>query len=479
MLKNYSDYLYKRGGDGMRSKALLMAIVFILVLSLSGCSFANLDTGNLMRPPRSGSGDIEKIQRAIESTVGTEIVYKYPRRGDYRYAIVQYDIDGDNQREAITFFREKSDLNSTIIMILDQTENGGWQPIVNTIGLGTEVDRLMFHDFDGDGVSEIIVGWYGYSANMNTASVYKYSDGNFLEIRTVQKSISDSMELHESVQANYSEMVLCNLNGIGSKELVFVELNTGTKQAKAKIFEFSSGMNDSESELVMLDTVALDGNVVGYSSCTVGRVSESTNAVIISGQAESGLIRTELLLYDSLTQKYTAPLSGEDYVAKYSRYSAMDINGDSITEIPTDTVLPGYSEENKEYMTSWNIYATHYAPTFLRPVLNAVHNYEDGYYIKLETDWIYDLTARTVSGDHTMYFHLIDRTSGSTELVGSELFRISVCNKEEWSKYEQLGFQILKENNGKVYSALIIENMSSSINITYNDLINNFQLIGK
>lgn len=458
----------------MKSRAMLSVILLLIVLMLPGCSFVNLDTGNLMRPPRSASEDIDSIQRAIESAVGTEIVYKYPRRGDYRYAIVQYDIDGDNQREAITFFREKNDQNNTTVMVLDQNDAGEWNQMVSTKGSATDVDRVIFHDFNSDGISELIVGWSGYSANMNTVSVYRFSDDQLVEVNTVKKSLDFiGTEYYENVSSTYSDMVLCNLNGIGSKELVLIELNTGLKQAKAKIFDFEENL---EPRLLQLDVVDLDGSVSGYQSCVVGRVAENTNAVIVSGLNENGYFRTELLLYDSDSKKYTAPLSVKDYAAKYSRYAATDINGDSIFEIPTDTLLPGYSSDSNEYITSWNIYTPNYSPSYLKPVLNAIHNFTEGYYLKLETSWIYDLTARMGTKDNNMYFHVVDRNSGGLELVGTEVFRISVCKEVDWEKYERLGFKILKKNNDKIYAALILNN-ASPIDVSYDDLISNFQLL--
>ena len=96
---------------------------------ISGCSYTNTDIQELMMPPRL-TGDEAKIQNAIsESANNKSHTFKYPQRGDYRSAIIMYDIDGDGMNEAIAFYQmDFTEVNDINIVIIDQKDDQ-WEQI--------------------------------------------------------------------------------------------------------------------------------------------------------------------------------------------------------------------------------------------------------------------------------------------------------------------------------------------------------------
>ena len=68
-------------------KKRLIGLIFIM-LFISGCSFSNFETSNLMHPPKA-TGEMAQIQALIEKTVGADILFKYPQNGDFKSAIME------------------------------------------------------------------------------------------------------------------------------------------------------------------------------------------------------------------------------------------------------------------------------------------------------------------------------------------------------------------------------------------------------
>ena len=83
----------------MRTK--LICALLALCLFCSGCSVMDLDTQNLMSPPKA-TGDKADIQRVIEESAGS-YTFKYPQKGDYRSAVIMHDINGMERMKPLPF----------------------------------------------------------------------------------------------------------------------------------------------------------------------------------------------------------------------------------------------------------------------------------------------------------------------------------------------------------------------------------------
>ena len=81
----------------------LIVLLMACIILLSGCSVIGLDSKALMSPPRE-DGDRGSIHSLLINTAGGEITFRYPRKGDYRSAIVTKDFTGDQQDDAIALY---------------------------------------------------------------------------------------------------------------------------------------------------------------------------------------------------------------------------------------------------------------------------------------------------------------------------------------------------------------------------------------
>ena len=110
----------------MLKKIISLFLVFAFVLSLSGCSTANLSEGDLLAPPKP-AGEMHKIQKALEKAVKSSVKLKYPTSGEYRSACILKDLDNNGKNDyciALYAVGEEASQNIHINVIKTITANG-------------------------------------------------------------------------------------------------------------------------------------------------------------------------------------------------------------------------------------------------------------------------------------------------------------------------------------------------------------------
>ncbi|MDR1565562.1 MAG: hypothetical protein LBS74_11455 [Oscillospiraceae bacterium] len=453
----------------MKIKIKILAILAVLLL-LGGCSAVGGEDGILLRPPRPASGDLDDIQRLLTQEAGSEITYKYPKKGDYRYAVIPYDLDSDGNKENVVFYQLKSKADGIRVAIFKK-EGGKWHKAAETAGLFDDVDRIIFYDFDGNGVSEILIGWAGYLDNANILTAYRFVDGHLAEIPILP---SDG-ETSYSTSLTYAELALCDIDkDKKGKELISVELNTVLGKAKARQWEMTD--SGTGSYFKSIDSVNINGDFKSFKSSEMADYDNAKQALFLTAQKNDGMLCTKMIGHDSINGGLVSLLEG-DYS---SRFSARDIEGDGTIKIPYESLLPCYksndNSENPLYLTTWSRY-DHAAQNSLSPIFMAVHNRIDGYYLKLNKEWVYIITAKYDPASKIMSFYKVNPTSGSSAQFGDELFRLRSCKPSQLKDVESQGYHKLAENNQRVYCASIGSEESSALNINYETLQENFKLM--
>ncbi len=198
----------------------LIALLLACLVMLSGCSVIGLDSKALMSPPRE-DGDRGSIHSLLIDTVGGEITFRYPRKGEYRSAIVTKDFTGDRQEDAIALYEASDNSGGTIISFMTK-KNGEWTVIRSFANTAVQVDRICFADLDDDGILEVVIGWGSSTLNSCTACVYDYTQDGVIEY---------------PMEQGYGEMTVTNLVDEAQDELFIVTLATDTTEAVAEIVE--------------------------------------------------------------------------------------------------------------------------------------------------------------------------------------------------------------------------------------------------
>ena len=427
---------------------------------LSGCSFVGLDAQTLMKAPKPTGENEADIQSLLEKTAGSQFTLKYPVSGDYRSAILKYDLTGDGTGEAIAFYSKSSDSDGTSIIFMQKTDS--WKVIGAFTNQSAQVDRVCFGDLDGDGNDDVVVGW-GSSLN-NNASICAYfcHDGKITE---------------QKLSQNYTDLEVMDFTGDGRSEIFTANVTEGDQPAEARLIRVSG------SDFEVLGSAPLDTGVTRYASVKTGLVNETQKGVVLDGVKTSGLMVTELLYWDAQQKALLSPFYDESTktvksTARTTSVVSKDINGDTIIEIPVVSLMPGYSDgtaDEADYLTSWHRYDTQ-DKTFVR-VMSMVMNYADGYVFSIPDMWRGKITTKMDPATRSFTFYQwMQSPQENSGVLGPQLLRVEVFTKKEWNAGGTSGYFKLAEKDNLIFAATL-PSTENSLSLTAAEVKEAFQLI--
>ena len=412
---------------GTRSGPLL-TLMLAACLVLSGCS-AGLAAENMMKPPKA-AGDGGEIQIAMTERLGEQISLRFPRSGEQRSAVVRADIDADGAEEAVAFYRLAAESSGAHMIVLDQSEKDGWHIVGEDDGGGGEIDRVFFADINGDGIEDIITGWSFYSGASCIIKACSYQGGALLDIPVYQVS-----ETGEQSTAIYTEMVTGDFDRDGTDDILSVFLNKQSQQAVVNLF-IHQGSSLTGEYMASACSTELDGSVAQYLKAQTGNITETITGMVLDGCISEGRYCTELVYYNPSTTQLTTPLNDpETRAAMFVRSCntvSEDINGDGVTELPRDELLPGYEESDSGalYLTEWHCYLS---GSSTQELLATFIRREQSCCIVFKDSWRGSVTVRLDSSFDTgrvLYLHEV-LPDGS---AGREIMRIKAFTSAEWEE---------------------------------------------
>ena len=443
-------------------KGTAAAILMAAAMSLSGCSFVRLDAQTLMQAPKPTGESESDIQSLLEKTAGTQFTLKYPVSGQYRSAILEHDLSGDNVGEAIAFYRKSTETEGTSVVFM-QKKDGAWKVVGTFANQSAQVDRVCFGDLDGDGKDDAVVGW-GSSLN-NNASVCAYflRDGKMAEQR---------------LSLNYTDLEVMDFTGDGRSEIFTASVTEGSQPAEARLTRVDG------TDMETLGSAPMDTGVTRYASVRTGLLNEKQRGVVLDGVKASSVTVTELLYWDAQQKALVSPFYDESTktvksTARTTSVRSKDINGDTIIEIPIVSLMPGYSDgtaDEADCLTSWQRYDTQ-NNTFIR-VMTMVINYADGYYVSIPDMWRGKITTKMDPATRSFTFYQwMQSSQDAAGVLGPQLLRIEVFTKKEWSaKSGTAGYFELAEKSNLVFAASL-PSASNSLSLTAQEVKEAFCLI--
>lgn len=448
----------------MKKAWSVVALLLVCAICLSGCQFGGFDTLSLMRPPKA-TGDEANIQQILEEAGGSDLTLKYPQKGDYRSAIVMYDITGDGEEEAVAFYASNKGKDTSTHMMVIGSTNGKWTNWGDFVGLGSTVDRICFGDLNGDGIHEIIVGWGNSYNTLNALSVYQYQEGKIVSVE---------------VDYHYSSIAIADFGRDGEDEIFISTLNNASEDitADAKLLQ----MDGETGQINNISRVELDPAVSRYEAMTVGDISPGIMGVVIDGYREDGRMITEIVYWDQEKNRMVAPLSSKEENNPTERVTSTissDIDGNGVIEIPFVTQMPGEAAPSDGtepcYLTQWNWF--HVEKGTWEFVYNMITNFSDGYGFQLPEEWEGHVTAKIETETKTLTFYewVVDRDGVGAQ--GVAILKIQVFSDSEWQDGNGTeGFAVLRKQNGRVY-AVQIPSTGSPYSLTYEEVQKNFKLV--
>ncbi len=436
----------------MLKKIVLTIVSLMLIISLCGCDFVKTDMAELFSPP-SLTGDFKYISKIVEQTAGSGYTLKYPVRGEYRSAVVQYDIDHDGHNEAFVFYSKTEGDATTMTVQFVKLQDGEWVNGGTQSIVAAGVDMVSFCDLDNNGVSEILVGWQVYGTSEMQLAVYGYSEKTFVQ-RLLQK---------------YTAFITCDLNGDKKSGVLIVDLNTAEQYNTAALYSLT------DEGVIQTGMCELDSKLQSIGEPVVAALSNGSSAVYIDAIKGVGAV-TEVLIENkgSLTNPLFDPKTRENVrTLRSSSYPITDINNDGLLEIPVQENVPAVATDvvaEKLYLTNW----CSFDGVNLTVQTTTMINVLDGYYFTIPNKWRNRIAILKDTENRIREIYMYDHDEG---VIGESLICMRAFNKKDWDsgKYKDLKMNEIARDDKTVY-AYKLNDVAVEISITHSDVEKSFVL---
>ncbi|MBQ7935934.1 MAG: hypothetical protein IJ333_06255 [Clostridia bacterium] len=425
----------------MKRKSLILFIL-IIALAFSGCSLSSEEISSMLTPPAMSSGR-EALSQAINAAIGEGYELVYPQAGSYRTGIISVDLTGDEVTEAICFYRPSGKKDNLCFLVMENRTEG-WARLAKGESEAESVGRVAFGDLNGDGLSEIVVGWQYLGDTDGSYDVYTITGGK--------------------AESNYSGLYtrFVMLEDTPAK-LAVIRSNSATKTVTASLVGLADG------KIGVINTVPMYDRTTDYLSVEVGKTLNGLPAVYVDGQLESGQCVTEVLAINEqgrLTNELLTQLNASTW--RKTPVTCRDVNQDGILEIPREEALPSYRRDGVEEnlnLIHWNAFdgktLTAVSSSFVEMTEKIMVDYSADWYGKVTVE-------RSETADRSFVFKTLE---------GEVLFTIRSYALSEYS--EELGvegWRKLYSDSDHIYAVYC--EPDNSMNINYIQVYGLFSVIG-
>ena len=418
-----------------------ISVLCFLVL-LSSCKSSDFikPVDTLLSPPLYHE-EYESLVDAFREKVSKNAVFCSPRSGEYTSAITIKDLDGDNENEALIFYKDEIE-SSVAKLHYFNVVDGEWVSRSDLNGYGNEVEKVMISDMDGDGNSELIVIWRvsGVSSS-NIMSVYRTSYGldKYKELSNETCSVCE----------------LADIDGDSGDEIFYINQTTssGVVQRVARAVRLSG------NSVVIMGEAKVDPNISGYVSIKTEKASGDSplRFYIDALKGETQMI-TELVYWDPAKAQLCAPfldlntMSNIETLRDNSLVST-DINNDGIIDIPVQGRVICDDGVNRIYLTQWTDYSSGEPVT----VADTAVNFTDGYMINLSDSEAETAGIVDYSSQNCWVVCELDKDGTQTEL-----YSVLNVSAERWADDEFEAYFPVLESDGNVVCVYITDKGTNS-----------------
>ena len=431
----------------MKQLKKLLALLGCGVILLSGCSFR---TVNEMYHLPKRSEAFQDLQTAIDKAmVGLE--YCAPLSGEQRQTVQMADLDGDKEDEYLLF--AKADTEQPMrILVFDKVDDS-FVHIETIQSSGTGFDQVEYVQMDGQAGVELVVGSRLNDQVMRSLTVYTFRGGASEQL----------------LSTGYSKFLTANMDNEGDDELVVIR--PGETETDRGVVELYSIEDENVQRSV---EVNMSEPVDNIKRVLVGKLYDNRPAVYIASTVgDSALITDVYAMVDgTFTNVSFSNESGTSVKTMRNYYVyAEDIDGDGVVELPAligMRTMPGEETTADQYLIRW--YAMDGDGGEVDKIYT-YHNFIGGWYMKVNSTRVMDLTVRAQGNDYT--FCLWNKETQTYDALMS-VSVLSGQNRQVQSEEE--GRFVLYSTESVIYTAKL-EEKALEFGATEAEVIQNFRLI--
>jgi len=372
----------------LRAAALLGTLAMAALLS--GCAMPRLsfnpeDLYALPTLPIKYTELNTQLSAILES--GAE--YTTPTSGANIQPVQMVDLDGDGREEAVAFFRNSADEKPLKIYIFTATGDS-YQQTELIEGAGTNIYSIAYNDLDGDGRSELLVGWKATA------------EQQVLEVYTLRPGGAESL-----VRSDYVKYTAMDLDQDQRQELVVFHADE-EGDGVADYYNWQPGGSLGSQTSARLSVTMAELNQQGR--ITRGRLEGDLPAVFVTGVTDVPRAVTDILAVRNgeLTNIVLSDSTGVSReIAPYCSLYPIDLNNDGLTEVPTPMQLYSTSEDGLSYQrVDWYHYDGQGGASL---ALRTYHDLESGWYLRLPENWTNRIwVSRSASPEESaVTFHIL------------------------------------------------------------------------
>lgn len=437
-------------------KKIIIAIMLSITCLLSGCSILSLENTNIMCPPKA-TGNKADIQKLIDKQTSGEYTLKYPKSGTNRSAIVTFDIDNDEEEEAVAFYSDKN--NEHIHALFVECDDEDYSVVDDIILDGSGIDRIDFCNIDNNDSYEILIGYTTSTSSKSTLNLYSYGKN----IKQIDESFS------------YSSLVTGDFNKDKRDDILLISLFSGDIAAQAKLLLYNNNGGISE-----YGTVELDSDITQLAAAQYGQISDNTYGAVIDGVSSTGDYTTQVVYFDNAQAMLLNPLfsySGYSNTRRSTQICSLDFNQDEIIDIPVCSLM-GYDEtENIETVCrriDWSNFDN--KGYILNSIVSTIICPADGYAITLPEKWKDSVTARYNKETRETTVYVYEYVKNKLKMTDT-LLTIKAFSADEYSK-DSSGF-IELTNTGTTIYAYSIGDADNYLSISGDEVKSLFTLVNQ
>ena len=412
----------------LRIKRVLAALAVVLAtgLLLSGCLNSTID--ELLSLPQPSEEYLE-LQKSIDEIVATGASYSAPSSGSHRQSVQLYDVNGDGVNEALAFFSVAGEKPLKIYIF--RLVGSRYEAAAVIEGDGTGIDSISYLDMNGDGWSEIVVGW-----RMGP------------EIQMLNIYALKGFAVSSVAATDYDEYLTADLDDNGREDLLVMR-QVGGDDAGSVVAYTMTGDGETESSEARLSLGSKN-----VAKAVTGQLVDGSAALFVeSVYGGTGLITDIFISREGQLRNISDDGSGvSNSTVRYYTVYCRDINNDGIMEIPIPRSLPAQGETGYRAL-DWYSYSARGRGLL---AVSTYHNYSDSWYLILPKSWGSDITVRredSASGERAVVFSV---WNGEGEPV-TDFLKIYALSGENRSEAARRGSrQVLRREDEVIYSAELL-----------------------